>query len=767
MGTILPSGEEIFVTPETILKYVSSDNLRQIMRQERLRWNLKPDKDVDYYSKTTNYKYSADLHNEGNHQRMEVRAFPDGGANPGYAGVATDGGEFGLTHNRDKWDQAVSEESKQAIVQRVEIGTTATRGDKTGYGLEADGIEKNSNNREASMIFDSFDGRAYLLSNDELFYVNNDIRSPQTKLPLRSVARIADIPTRVTDLANDRNFVSDWDYHHSDNNFNHSNRYVLDNIDDRTFVYPEIAKGSNGSYVDNIYMGLSGSSNYAEGDSTGDDGGSPSNNQPEVGGNNDRQNAAVNSYNKNKNFSGVNHANGYFPGVFRSFEELEKVDLLRQKRTTLNSSTPGGRRRQNYYGFDGIWSYNEYDRDVNDQSYMNESHSPANIENPTGIKPTPFNNLNQTSSFNSSLLYQWRYNRVNVYWRSQDVVITIVDPGTDYKVGDLLRYNYGNEILTYMIDVVNPNGAIVSGHYVIPDSLIRFEQDPSSNGIGIPFTNYVSTGKLCSLAILCKATVSVNVTQIKNNLYAYVDVVPTVRSDNNSNWSDNNNPSSDNGVVVRSTAPSPAYTGINSGRGGNAPSPSTSESTFYEHGGNATAGPHIHLFKYVINTTNPTWEIVDGVRVYTGAWVDCGPLGIERPSDIKALLFSNPDCNNFNNYYKFALDVMFDSILRNPDRVITNNTTALSNLYLHIAEADPAPDKKFYIKSVNPVTSAIETIDVTNRVLYVNMGTRVQFMYNSGPKNDLEYGYGNTKIGWVPMVGVIAGTINDSDNTIS
>jgi hypothetical protein len=755
MPTILPSGEEVFVTPEEILKYLNSDGLRQLLRQERLHWNLKPNKDADYYSKATNYKYSGDLHNEGDHQRMEVRTFPDNGANPGYAGVAVDGGEFGLTHNREKWDHALSDESKEAISQRVEVGVSGVRADKMGYGLEGEVVEKNSHNREASMIFDSVDGRAYLLSNDEPFYVNNEERSPETRLPLRTVARIADIPTRITDLGNDFDFISDWDYHHTDNDFTHSNRYVLDNLDDRTFVSPEISKDASGSYISNNYVGLAGLSNYAEGDSTGSDGGRASNIQPEIGSNNDRQNAAVNSYNKNKNFSGNNYSNGYFPGVFKSFEELEKVDILRQKRTTLNSATPGGRRRQNYYEFDGIWAYNSYDRTASDTSYLSESHNPTNIENAIGFKPTSFNNLNQDTTFNSSMLYQWRYNRVSVYWESKNITILIADPGVDYKVGDLLRYTYTNEIITYKVNSVGPNGEILSGQYLTPDIPVRFEQDPSTNGIGVPFTDYVSGGKGATLIIACKASVYVNATQIKNNLYAYVDVVPTVRSDNTSKWSDINNPSTDNGVVVRSTAPSPAYTGVNSGRGGDAPSSLSSEHAFYEHGGNATAGPHIHIFKYVINTTDPTWEIVDGVKVYTGKWVDCGPLGLERPADIKALLFSNSDCNNFNNYYKFTLDIMLDMMNRNPDRVISNNETALSNMYIHMAESDPEPDKKFYIKRINPITSAIETVDITNKVYYINMGTRVPFVYNAGPKNDPTFGYGNTPIGWVSLVGTI------------
>ena len=93
---------------------------------------------------------------------------------------------------------------------------------------------------------------------------------------------------------------------------------------------------------------------------------------------------------------------------------------------------------------------------------------------------------------------------------------------------------------------------------------------------------------------------------------------------------------------------------------------------FYEHGGNATAGVHVHLFRYVINTQNPTWVIRDGIQVFTGRWVDQGPMGVERPCDIKALFLSNYDTNNFNNYYKFMLDTIIDSINRNSVTVVYN-----------------------------------------------------------------------------------------------
>ena len=56
------------------------------------------------------------------------------------------------------------------------------------------------------------------------------------------------------------------------------------------------------------------------------------------------------------------------------------------------------------------------------------------------------------------------------------------------------------------------------------------------------------------------------------------------------------------------------------------------------HGGNATAGVHVHLFRYVIDTQNPKWVIRDGIQVFTGKWVDQGPMGVERPCDIFSIL---------------------------------------------------------------------------------------------------------------------------------
>lgn len=88
--TILPSGEELLITPKEILRYLNPDGLRQLLRQERLRWNLKPNKDADYYDNQLLFKFSGELHNAGSYQRMEIRTFPDNNAFPGYAGIVND-----------------------------------------------------------------------------------------------------------------------------------------------------------------------------------------------------------------------------------------------------------------------------------------------------------------------------------------------------------------------------------------------------------------------------------------------------------------------------------------------------------------------------------------------------------------------------------------------------------------------------------------------------------------------------------------------------
>ena len=90
--TILPSGEEVSVTPEELLMYLDPDGIRQLLHQERLRWNLKPNKDCDYYDNTKLYKYNGEIYNEGLFQRMEIRTFPDNGAYAGYSGINMDSG---------------------------------------------------------------------------------------------------------------------------------------------------------------------------------------------------------------------------------------------------------------------------------------------------------------------------------------------------------------------------------------------------------------------------------------------------------------------------------------------------------------------------------------------------------------------------------------------------------------------------------------------------------------------------------------------------
>jgi len=137
--TILPSGEELLVTPEEILRYLNPDGLRQLLRQERLRWNLKPNKDADYYDNQLLFKFSGELHNNGMYQRMELRTFPDNNAYPGYAGIVNDSGVFGIVHNLDKWDKALSEESLKQVVNRTMLMALAKIPGKFGYGLDDNG----------------------------------------------------------------------------------------------------------------------------------------------------------------------------------------------------------------------------------------------------------------------------------------------------------------------------------------------------------------------------------------------------------------------------------------------------------------------------------------------------------------------------------------------------------------------------------------------------------------------------------------------------
>jgi len=741
--TILPSGEELKTTPEEILRYLSVDGLRQFMRQSRLHWQLKPNKEADYYSNDTLHRYTGDLHNEVQYQRMEIRTFPDNGAHAGFAGIHNDSGEFGLEHNIEKWDHAISAESLKEIVNRTQIGAMASIPGKLGYGLnDGNEMDRSTSNRMASILFDPFDGRAYLMSNDDVNYVNNETRTE--KLPLRTLARIGDIPTRITDLKNDLDFVTDPDYRHTDNSFTNSNRFILDNIDDRTFVYPEISKDSYGSYIDNRRVGLNGEAEYGEAD------GSNYNTQPDPNG--DRQGDSINSYNANKNFSGVNHPNSYLPGVFRSLEELERVDLVNQMKTPLtHGATPGARRPYNYYSFDGVWNPNWFDRYTYNDSYLAQSLHPSSMDVLLSDRePVPYSHLSQTTDPSIiDKLYQWRYNRISLKYYSKDIVIAIVDSGEDYQVGDVLRWTFTDEVILYRVSLVGPNGQIQKGAYVDHQPERILEQNPSTNGVGIPFSNMSGPGKGAKLAVSCKVTISTHASQLKNNLYAYVDVVPTVRSDNTTPWSDVNPPDTFEGtVVVRSTAAGPAYSGINSGRGGPV-------GKLYEHGGNATAGVQVHLFRYVINTQNPSWILKDGMQVFTGKWIDQGPIaGVERPCDIKALLFSNPDTNNFNNYYKFMLDSMFDGKFGSGDSVTIDNPNAISELYIHKAQRDPEATQRFTVESISPETGSVEELDITDKVLYVNMATGVQFIYNSSYANDPNYGYGSNPPGWIASSGV-------------
>ena len=742
--TILPSGEEVSVTPSEILKYLGSDALRQVLRQERLHWHLKTNADVDYYDNSTLYKYSGEVHNKGSYQRMEIRTFPDNGAYGGYAGLNNDSGVSGIVHDLDKWDNAMSQESKDTPrINRTMVGAMATVQGKPVSGLDSNGnMSENTDNHSAMLMCDPYDARVYAMTGDNVDYMNNETRN--NPIPRRAVARIGDIPTRVTQLLNDINLITDPSYSHTDNNFSHSNRYVTDNMDDRTFVYPEISKDRNGNYIQNVRYGLNGNAIYEETDVAGAEHKEAATTE------------AKSSYNKNKDFSGFSTPNGMLQGVFRSIEELEKVDLCRQKMEPNNSLAPGARRSTNYYILDGDWSSNWFDKTKPD-SYLSESINPSNMEiHIPGTEPHPYKSIDDDGSFDKSQLYQWRYNRVDAVYPSSKITIYIVAAGTGYSVGDTLRWNFRDDSFLYRVTSVGSNGQIQEGEYIV-EVATEYDFNPSTNGIGVEFNNVSSSGNGARLAIDAKADIKIHSTQIKNNLYAYVDVVPTVPSDNTSAWSDTKTPDTQNGQIhLQSSFDVPSYSGLNSGRGGVSPSPNTSDMSLWEHGGNATAGAHVHLFRYVIDTDNPTCETVDGIKVYTGAWVDQGPIGIERPSDIKALYLSNSDTNCFNNYYKFMFDLMVDSLMRNPDAIYTNNPNALSIPYFHIDQVDPTPDRRFTVKTIDPDTGLIEDIDVTNKVIYINAATGCLFCYNSGVKNDPDYGYGYRTTGWIPMAGAIS-----------
>lgn len=745
--TILPSGEEINVTPSEILRYLNPDGLRQMLRQERMRWKLKPNKDVDYYDNSTLFKYTGEMHNEAYYQKMEVRTFPDNGAYGGYAGINVDSGVSGIVHNLDKWDQSMSEESKYAVINRVMLGAMAKVNGKPGYGLDDEGnISESTENRSAMLLFDPFDGRIYSMTSDEPMYINNE--SNPKAIPGRALARMVDVPTRATQLINDINFITDPDYTHTDNNFTNSNRFVVDNLDDRTFVYPEISKDDNGEYIKNIRYGLNGETIYEESDNA-----NMKNTQPDIGGT--RGTEAVSSYNKNTDYSGLNTPDGKLQGIFRSVEELEKVDLVGQKMSPSDSRTPGAKRASNYYVLDGVWSSNWYDRAASPKSYLASPINPSNMEiHVPNTEPVPYKAKDTSGEYDKSNLYQWRYNRVDVEYPSTGITIIIMAAGQGYQINDMLRWTFGDNNFVFKVTSVGANGQILDGEY-IQELDVVYSEDPSTHGVGIEFNNISSTGRGAKLAIEAKATVKTYAGQIKNNLYAYVDVVPTVPSDNSTPWSDNKEPDSQGGrIMLRSTAPAPAYSGINSGRGG-ASSKDGQTTTFYEHGGNATAGAHVHLFRYVINTQNPTWVIHDGVQVFLGTWVDQGPMGLERAADIKAMFLSNFDTNNFNNYYKFMLDIMFDSMNRSPDSVFTNNPNSVCRPFLHIDQVDPSEDRRFTDMRIDPLTGEITEVDITPQVIYINAATGVLYVYNACWKNDSTFGYGYRGIGWVPMAGTI------------
>ena len=165
--TILPSGEEVSVSPDEILRYLNPDGVRQLLRQERLTLALKVNKDCDYYDNQLLFKYSGEMHNNGSYQKMEIRTFPDNDAFPGYAGVYVDSGCMGIIHNMDKWDKSMTEESKNHIVNRSMIGAMAEIPNKTGYGLDnQNNPTVKTNNRMAAFLMDPYDGRSYLLSNE-------------------------------------------------------------------------------------------------------------------------------------------------------------------------------------------------------------------------------------------------------------------------------------------------------------------------------------------------------------------------------------------------------------------------------------------------------------------------------------------------------------------------------------------------------------------------------------------------------------------------
>ena len=292
-------------------------------------------------------------------------------------------------------------------------------------------------------------------------------------------------------------------------------------IDDRTFVYPEISRDENGDYIKNIRIGLNGLPGYAE-----SDGEIKQNTQPDYGvergvvDSGDRGTDAVNSYNKNTDYSGSTSTDGYLQGIFRSLEELEKVDLVGQKMDRLtHSDTPGARRSYNYYRMDGKWSSNWFNRAMYKDSYLAQSLNPNNMEIKIATcEPVPYHAMD--NNFDRGDLYQWRYNRIETIYPNETIEINIIESGEGYKENDILRWVFGDDSFKYRVTQVGPNGQIQTGEYVIESQNV-YDQDPSTNGIGVEFHNTTGAGHGAKLEIVAHPITSVNTTQLKNNLYAY------------------------------------------------------------------------------------------------------------------------------------------------------------------------------------------------------------------------------------------------------
>jgi hypothetical protein len=71
-------------------------------RYKHLSKKLKPNRDADYCSTQTLFRYTGNIHNEALYQRMEIRTFQDNNAYAGYTGLNIDSGEFGIVHDVDK-----------------------------------------------------------------------------------------------------------------------------------------------------------------------------------------------------------------------------------------------------------------------------------------------------------------------------------------------------------------------------------------------------------------------------------------------------------------------------------------------------------------------------------------------------------------------------------------------------------------------------------------------------------------------------------------